>query len=287
MARQLLHRRYWDRFRERALRLQPGIQAAWNALIPPPQFIDYWPWVPATLPEKMVFASLIRRRINFYFSYYFGDFPFTPDKYERYRPDFILPDYSVIIEVQGVYWHTRPGMWTYDATRWSLFYAAGWKVYFLTDLQIMDDVDAALETIPEVANATVHGNFWAIGDRPFDPTASVEGRMRKYPKKIITRYKDQIKGRQGVASYWRARTYPRAVPKPIGPLFTPEHLDGAYVKSLEDYGREWLRWMQEMWNRYFRYPEYRRGEAWEQWRDMEDFFKRFRPGFTIWGDPWS
>ena len=125
MPRRVLARRYWDRIVERRRRLKVGVRAAYYTDPAPPEFIDYWASVPATYPEKLVFAELARRGVSFYFSYLFGDIPFTPDKEERYRPDFILPDYKVIIEVAGAYWHTRPGMWEYDIVKLGLYEAAG------------------------------------------------------------------------------------------------------------------------------------------------------------------
>ena len=289
MSRLLLYRRYWDRIKERNARLNPGVLAAWDAEVPPPQFIDYWPWIPATLPEKMVFAALIRRRINFYFSYYFGDIIFTTDKVERYRPDFMLPDYSVIIEVAGVYWHTRPGMWEYDSVRSTFFYAAGWKVYVLTDVEILLDVDAALEKIPEVANATIHGNFWAVGDRPFDPKAAITGRMRKYPKQFQARWKDRVRGPAGVKKSWEALTFPKRPSAPVSRVFRPQDLDSAYLQQVEEYGQTWLNYLRDLWNKYFRFTEYREAypELWKNWEKWWNWWKRFRPDYSPWEDPWT
>ena len=109
----LLRRRYWERQRERRERSAKGVRYQYR-ITPPPDIIDYWGHIPATKPEKFIFAELIRRGVSFAFSYVFGDMPFTADKEERYRPDFLLMDYRIIIEVAGIYWHTRPGMFEYD-----------------------------------------------------------------------------------------------------------------------------------------------------------------------------
>jgi hypothetical protein len=183
-----------------------------------PMFIDYWIDMPATIPEKMVFSALVRRELNFYFSWYLGDIPFTPEG-ERYRPDFILPDYHIIIEVFGTYWHTRPGMYEHDAVKAGLLLALGWKTYVLTDYQILIGVDAALMTIPELAYGNIHGNLHAVGDRPINPSAALRSRSRKWPKVEASRWHRRFR-RAGVAKKWRGNEPIKKVPMPTGPMFT-------------------------------------------------------------------
>jgi hypothetical protein len=65
MPRLLLERRYWQRVREHQRLLGLGVKTAWRTATSPP-FIDYWPGIPGTIPEKMVFNELVKREINFY-----------------------------------------------------------------------------------------------------------------------------------------------------------------------------------------------------------------------------
>ena len=69
-----------------------------------------------------------------------GDIALTPGYKERFRPDFRLPDYNIIIEVAGVYWHTRPGSYERDAMKAFLLEATGWRTYVLTDFEILQNV---------------------------------------------------------------------------------------------------------------------------------------------------
>ena len=188
MARPLLERRYWQRIKEYQNRLQPGVASSYR-IGGHPGFIDYWTDIPATIPEKMVFAELVRRQINFKFSWFLGDVPGT-EKRERYRPDFILMDYRVIIEVFGLYWHTRPGMAEYDTVRAMKLTTMGYKVYAVTDYDLIGlGAAAVMDRIPEVASAAIQGNTHMIGKRPFDPTASIRARMRKWPRVSAVRYR--------------------------------------------------------------------------------------------------
>ena len=140
MPKWLLDRRYWERLASRP--------KGWRAN-PNPGFIDYYPDVEGTLPEKMLFNELAKRRIQFYYNQYFGDLPFT-SKAEHYRPDFILPDYNIILNVNGIYWHSQPGKFELDYVQASLFEAAGWKFVVLTDQEILFNVVQAVDSIPEL-----------------------------------------------------------------------------------------------------------------------------------------
>jgi len=60
-------------------------------------FVDPFPGIPGTLPEKMVFAKLIEKGFYFQFQSYYraniSEINFSKD----YRPDFLLPHEKVII----------------------------------------------------------------------------------------------------------------------------------------------------------------------------------------------
>lgn len=217
MPRTVFERRYWERISDRIKRYSAGVMTSWR-IGGQVDFIDYWTEVPATKPEKMIFSELVRRQINFKFSWYVGDVPYTQE-YERYRPDFILMDYNIIIEVYGLYWHTRPGSEEHDWTRAMKLTMLGYKIYTLTDIEIITNGAAiALNKIPEIATATIHGNTHLVGQRPFDPTASLRARARRWPKVGTTRRRSRRDAIEPISSYEAPGKAPRPVPKEVEPL---------------------------------------------------------------------
>src|SRR5689334_1344272 len=73
------------------------------------EWVDPFPAVPGTRPEKMVYAQLMFRGFDFQFIPLFHvNLPLLKIS-KDYRPDFIIPSMKIIIEVQGVYWHSMPG----------------------------------------------------------------------------------------------------------------------------------------------------------------------------------
>ena len=246
MSRLLLYRRYWDRVKERREKLRGATATAWNASTFP-FFIDYWMNIPATIPEKLVFAELVQREVGFYFSWYIGDIPFTW-VHERYRPDFILPDYRIIIEVYGVYWHTRPGMFEYDANRAGLLTAMGYKFYSLTDYEILRNVSDAVDTIPELRDPTIHSNMQMVGDRPIQPTAALRARMRRWPRQFAARYKKVLGSKAPV--YPVRQVAMKGVPR------TPTTPDFLFMEEYLDEG---------VWREY--------ALKWYQWRDQQEWFR--------------
>ena len=244
--RYLMESRFWTRIQEQRKRFGAGVKAQ-HRVQAPPEFIDYWIGVPATLPEKLIFADLVRREVNFYFSYFFGDLPFTVDDIEHYRPDFLLPDYRIIIEVAGVYWHTRPGMWEYDYARTALLEAAGYRVFIFTDEEIMLDVVATLDRVPELRTPAITGHQVIIGDRPIDPSAAITARIRRWPKVVRPRYKHAAKGLGVVRTSYEPIGKPIGVPKPaVDPLFTHEKFDEDYLVAVREYGAMWLNYIIEL-----------------------------------------
>lgn len=276
MPRTLQYDRYWTRVLEHQRRLNPGVEAAWQLENPVPAFIDYWPEVPATLPEKMVFAELVRRRVNFAFSYYWGDMPFTLDKEEHYRPDFTLLDYRIILEVFGVYWHTRPGMFEYDSTKLGLYIASGWSPRVILDVDILSNVASALdEAVPELRTLDLHGDLHIVGDRPFDPNAAITGRMRRYPKQFVTRYRKRVPSHNYVQSSWQANRKPTRPQPASGPIVTA--LDADFRKAYHDYGQEWKAWLDSLGEYFTQYPKAKTTYAaeWELYQQWKDWWDRY------------
>jgi hypothetical protein len=91
--------------------------------------------VPATRPEAMVYNFLTKLQIPFVFQYQFPDIQKTEET-ENFRPDFYIPDYNVIIEVQGSYWHTLPDSHESDLNKTAKMLLEGKKVLWWWDWEI-------------------------------------------------------------------------------------------------------------------------------------------------------
>lgn len=96
-----------------------------------PQWRDPYPWIPGTVPEKMIFAFLVQN--NFFFVYQ-DNLPeyrlalstggvFIP----RYVPDFVLPEYKVIIDPFGDYHHSLPDVAASDARKAVIYAQLGYE----------------------------------------------------------------------------------------------------------------------------------------------------------------
>lgn len=228
----LLRRRYWSRISERLKRRGKGVISQWGA-----QgggfFTDYFVNIPATIPEKMMFAELVRRQVSFKFSWYLGNIKSTYWQYEHYRPDFILIDYNIIIEVYGGYWHSRPNQANSDLVRNGLLTTMGYRVISILDADIMANVaDALNRALPELVNPLIHGSTIMVGDRPIDPTAQLRARQQKYPRKVVAKYRGFMK--RAKISY-EAQRRPSSPTSEYGDLLIGEFGDVEYWKSYIKY----------------------------------------------------
>ena len=89
-----------------------------------PRWIDPFPGIPGTEPEKRIFAALVSRRIYFIFQ---GDFPIE-DRYisgllqvRNFKPDFIVPEWKVIFDPFSEFHHSLPDAIESDAWK-SVYY---------------------------------------------------------------------------------------------------------------------------------------------------------------------
>ena len=101
-------------------------------------WIDPYPDILGTKPEKLVYAQLKQRRIPFMFQTHFRVQVAGIDDW--YRPDFILPDRKIIIEVQGAYFHLQPDQIKKDAFKYALYDQMGYKVLAWMDYDILSNV---------------------------------------------------------------------------------------------------------------------------------------------------
>lgn len=98
-----------------------------------PVWQDPYPFIPGTEPEKRLFEALIRRRIYFVFQ---GDLPEYKDLRKlptlyvpAFKPDFILPEYRVILDPFGIYHHSLPDAVARDAVKYAVYRALGYGFY--------------------------------------------------------------------------------------------------------------------------------------------------------------
>jgi hypothetical protein len=224
----------------------------------------------------MLLDVISRRAVTVYFAYYMGDLPYTSQHSEAIRPDFLLPDYKIIIEVAGTYWHTREDSFLYDYQRALWLAAAGYTTYYITDIDILSDPEAALDSIPEL-RALPHGTAQVkVGWRPQDPRASLAARARKYPKVVLTRHRDRVPGRQGVRTGFRAAGSKIKAREPFQyRLFTHDQMDHELEAEYRKYGQDWIDYMYEL--RHFFSSAQNRGaypsllayfEKWWKWWEL-------------------
>ena len=119
------------------------------------KWIDPFPTVQGTLPEKMVYAELVRRRIPFLFqnniNFSIPEIEFNKD----YRPDIAIPSLRIIIEVQGSYWHSKDKAIEDDAYKFAIYQTTGWTVLVWWDYDIMDHLQQLFTEQPQLVAASV------------------------------------------------------------------------------------------------------------------------------------
>lgn len=120
-------------------------------------WIDPFPEIHGTKPEKMVYAALTLAGIPFYF---LNDISFSMpeiDFFKEYQADFMIPSVKVIIEVQGSYWHTKPAAIESDSYKMAVYESFGYKALAWWDYEIFTNLAGLLSssgillTAPRVA----------------------------------------------------------------------------------------------------------------------------------------
>lgn len=107
-------------------------------VIPRYKWTDPFPEIHGTLPEKMVYAQLTKFGIPFLF---LNDLQFNdPDAefYKTYQVDFVIPNVKLIIEVQGVRWHSSPSAIEADSYKLAVYESFGYKALAWWDYDIFD-----------------------------------------------------------------------------------------------------------------------------------------------------
>lgn len=120
-----------------------------------PEWIDPFPWIAGTKPEKMIFAALRLRRIYFIFQDSLPEWNagyFTTLQLPYYIPDFVLPQYKVIIDPFSDYYHLLPDAVARDAYKMAVYEALGYNFIhpWASEIESKGGV-AILNDIPELA----------------------------------------------------------------------------------------------------------------------------------------
>ncbi len=147
-------------------------------------FVDPFPAIPGTLPEKMLYAALMARQIPFLYQESVTATIPEIGLNNNYRPDFILPDTKIIIEVQGAYWHSMPDRIESDSFRAAILEYLGYKVLFWWDYDILARLDELFLADPVMANYPVRGNPLPHVAKWHDDSAGIRTLNRKHKKPI-------------------------------------------------------------------------------------------------------
>lgn len=115
--------------------------------LPTPYWVDPNWFINGSEPEKRVLAELVRRGI------YFQHVPQTNTLGGMVDPtweaDFLFPQFKIWLEVNGVYFHTKPGQIEADALRYAKIEAAGWRLLVWWDYDILARLPELMDAVPE------------------------------------------------------------------------------------------------------------------------------------------
>ena len=267
--------RYWARISEQQARRRPGVREYRHPRTDQPGWQDYWPDFPGTIIEKIVFRALVEKRVTFYFGPYWGDMPFT-DAVEHLRPDFILPEYRIIIEVYGTYWHSISGSAERDATRAALYTAAGYDFYIIWDYECYANPYDILEKIPALRNPPIQTGMVFVSDRPFDPSASLRSQLSSNPKVVRTRATREsfpvLSQRKVLWPYVKRESKKEATSRRFSGL--PEDYKG----SLAAYTDAWLKYLDQLGGWFASYPDTRTvyREHYKYWAKWQGWYNRWQ-----------
>jgi len=133
-------------------RVTPRLAAPKHRLSAYKQWIDPYPGIPGTKPEKIVYAEMMNRGIPFQFQEYIHfNLPLL-DTSEWFRADFSVPVAKVILNVHGTYWHTQPAQVDKDALTQAFAELSGWRVVTWWDFEIEADVVKLFDADPYLRN---------------------------------------------------------------------------------------------------------------------------------------
>lgn len=175
------------------------------------QWHDPFPYVPGTVPEKMVYAELRFRGVEFIFQAEgfppgHENGPHFVKRLHDIRPDFLIPSIHAVLEIQGTYFHTQPETEQHDLDKLTEYRMWGWKVYWIYDLDIILQPHRAVEDCPEATGAAGPlgmylpkaklGPATAPGATTADAAAVAAGNRKRARPKLPTLKVRRVRGRR-------------------------------------------------------------------------------------------
>lgn len=88
--------------------------------------------------EFKMAEELAKRSIEYIEQYNLGD---------KFRLDFLLPEYGIVIECDGDYWHNLPEVKTRDKSKNAYIKACGYSLYRFWESEINTDVGACVDVV--------------------------------------------------------------------------------------------------------------------------------------------
>lgn len=95
-------------------------------------WVDPFPHIPGTEPEKRIFAALWDRKIFFIFQGQVAELEkglFVTAKKPYFKPDFVLPEYKVIIDPFSPFHHSLEEAVARDSEKIAMYTALGYRYY--------------------------------------------------------------------------------------------------------------------------------------------------------------
>lgn len=112
------------------------------------KWVDPYPDIPGTEPEKMVYAQMIVRGIPFQFQEYLQFFLPDLGVNQFFRADFSVPEAKLVINVNGLFWHSKQTAIDHDAVIAAYAEMAGYRVITWWDFEIYSDVVKLFDVDP-------------------------------------------------------------------------------------------------------------------------------------------
>lgn len=137
-------------------------------------WVDPYPEVHGTLPEKMVYAELSRMGIPFLF---LNDLRFQIPEIEFdkwYQADFVIPHLKLIIEVQGAYWHSMDKTIESDAFKFAIYETVGYKVLAWWDYDIIERLQELILAEPMLVGAATNPTLVRSTELPVQRRSKVD-----------------------------------------------------------------------------------------------------------------
>lgn len=101
------------------------------------------PFTRTSIELKMM-TELEKRGIEYIEQYNLGD---------KFRLDFLLPEYNIVIECDGDYWHTLPDVEKRDKSKNAYIKACGYSLYRFWEREINADIEACVDIVLAEINA--------------------------------------------------------------------------------------------------------------------------------------